>query len=157
MEVFCRSAFNYDRDAASNETGIDCRYDPVTGEETPSLTQQHFAEECDINTIVRRFGITGEMPTGVRLPTYQDFTSVFDFKSAMDAVAKANESFDAMPAEVRARFQNDPQQFLEFVNREENRQEAIKLGLVLPKAQELAAPGAAPAPAPAPAPAQPIT
>ena len=34
-----------------------------------------------------------------------------------------------LPAKARARFQNDPQQFMEFMNDEENIAEAIKLGL----------------------------
>lgn len=129
-EPFVRSAYNYDRDLASDESGLRC--------EDVSLAKQSFAEECDINTIVRRFGVTGELPTNVRMPTYGDFSTVVDFQSAMNAIASANESFDAMPAEVRSRFHNDAGEFVDFCSREENRAEAIKLGLVLPKAAALA-------------------
>ena len=41
---FVRSPFNYDAMAVSNETGLSCPED--------TLTQQNFAEECDINRIV---------------------------------------------------------------------------------------------------------
>ena len=45
VNVFTRSAFNYDVDAVSKDTGF------VSDEE--SLTQQNFKDECDINTILR--------------------------------------------------------------------------------------------------------
>lgn len=136
--IFFRSGFNYDRDAASNESGLDCSVEK-------SLTQQHFAEEVDINTIVKRFGITGEMPQNFVPPTFSDFTGISDFKSAMDAVRQASESFMEMPAHVRARFGNDPQQLLEFVADEKNLDEAVKLGMaVKPPVASVAAPVAAP-------------
>lgn len=131
---FVRSPYNYDTNAAGDESGVDCLFDRVTGEETPSMTKQSFQEECDINTIVRRFGITGELPQGVRMPSYEDFSGVVtDYHTAMNAVAMANESFDAMPAEVRARFKNDPGEFVDFCSDPDNRAEAEKLGLVVPR------------------------
>lgn len=134
---FIRSAYNYDRDEASNDSGLFCP--------EPTRAQQSFAEECDINTIVRRFHIGGELPVGVRMPTYGDFEGVFDFHSAMNAVAAARESFDRMPAEVRSRFENDPAKFVAFCSDEGNRDEAIKLGLVPPRVEPVAVPPAPPA------------
>lgn len=95
-----------------------------------SLTKQSFAEEVDMNTIIRRFGLSGELPTGVRMPEYGDYSNVVDFKSAMDAQAIAHEAFDAMPAAVRSRFDNDPGKFVAFCLDKENMVEARKLGLV---------------------------
>jgi len=126
--VFVRSAFNYDMNAASDETALHCL--------DVSLAKQSFAEECDINTIVRRFNLTGELPSNVVAPTYADFEDIFDFHSAMNVVAQAHEAFGAMPAETRARFHNDPAEFLDFFNNEENRAEAVKMGLVVPPPQE---------------------
>ncbi|WNK14480.1 MAG: internal scaffolding protein [Microvirus sp.] len=120
---FVRNAYNYDRDAASNEAGLD-----FTNEET--LTQQQFAEECDINTIVRRFGLTGEMPTDLRMPVSGDFTGISDFQTAMNVVTSAQEEFMRMPAELRYRFNNDPARILQFLNDATNKDEAIKLGLL---------------------------
>lgn len=133
---FVRSAFNYDRDAASLDSGLAC--------EDKSLTKQSFAEECDINVIARRFGLTGELPQGVRLPRYEDFSEAFDFHSAMNAIAQANESFSALPAEVRARFLNDPGRFVDFCADRGNRDEAIRLGLIDKPLPAPAAPAAAP-------------
>lgn len=122
---FVRNPYNYDRDRASDDAGLRC--------DDLSLCKQSFAEEVDINTIVRRFHLTGELPTDVRAPQYVDFEGVFDFHSAMNAVARAGESFDRMPAHVRARFHNSPAEFVDFCSDAANRSEAVKLGLVFDK------------------------
>jgi len=124
--VFCRSAYNYDMDLASDKSGLKC--------EDPSLTQQQFKEESDINTIVDRFMKSGVLPTPVNMPQYVDFEGIFDFQTAMNAVRAADENFMRMDAKVRARFNNSPQEFLEFFANPENTQEAIRLGLAIPKA-----------------------
>lgn len=120
MSVFVRSAFNYDVDAASDESGLDCQ--------DPSLAKQEFKEESDINTILRRFNVTGHLPN-VRLPQFGDFDGIVDFHSAMNAIAQAHESFDALPAEIRSRFQNDPGQFVDFCLDDQNKDELVKMGL----------------------------
>lgn len=139
---FVRSRFNYDRDLVSLETGLD-----FTGE--PTRTQQQFKEETDINVLVRRFALTGELPAGVRMPTYEDFSEVYDFHSAANAIAEANEAFMQMPAEWRYRFGNDPAQFVKFCSNEENRAEAEKMGLVKSKIPLNTAPPPAPPSTPA--------
>jgi len=95
-----RTPYNYDRDAASNETALVC--------DDPSLAVQDERDECDINTIVTRFGLTGELPSGVRRPEYGDFTGIGDYRQALEAISAADEAFYSMPASVRARFQNNP-------------------------------------------------
>lgn len=119
---FLRTAYNYDMDAASDESGLKC--------EDPSLAQQQFAEECDINNLVERYGLNGELPATVRAPEYNDYSEVGDFQSAMNAVNAARENFMQLPAKLRARFDNDPQRFLEFVHDDRNYQEARDLGLL---------------------------
>lgn len=121
---FVRSPYNYDMEKAGTETGIKC--------EDKSLAQQQFAAEADINTIVKRFNLTGQLPENIRMPQYGDYSGVYDFHTAMNAVALANEAFDAMPANVRARFNNDPAQFVDFCLDDKNLEEATKLGLVHP-------------------------
>jgi len=91
------------------------QYDPAkhsdrerldTGPDT--MVQQQFREEVDINTIVRRFGLTGDMPVFGREPMFGDFTEIHDFESAVEKVDKIRESFMTLAPEVRERFQNDP-------------------------------------------------
>jgi phage internal scaffolding protein len=119
---FLRTPYNYDRDAASNDSGLECL--------DPSMAQQQFREECDINTIMERFGRTGEIIAPIRMPQYGDFDGVNDYHSAMNAIVEAQSAFDSLPAKTRARFSNDPAEFLEFCFNEENRDEAIQLGLI---------------------------
>jgi len=126
---FVRSPYNYDVMAVSDETGLDCSDDP-------SLAKQSFAEECDINTIVRQFGLTGQLPDNVRAPQYGDFTGVFDYQSALNAVIAADDAFMEMPAHVRARFHNDPAAFVEFCSNPDNIEEMDKLGLVVKSVQD---------------------
>lgn len=98
----------------------------------PSLTQQQFAEDADINVMLERFKVTGHLPQGVIPPSYGDFTGISDYRSAAEAVRRANDSFSDLPATVRARFQNSPQQFLEFCSDPGNVDELRKLSLAVP-------------------------
>ena len=50
----------------------------------------------------------------------------------MNVVRAADENFMRLDARVRSRFNNSPQKFLEFFADPENREEAVRLGLVLP-------------------------
>ena len=77
--TFLRAPGNYDPDVVSNETGLAC--DPDEG-----VTQQSFKEECDINVIVERFGLTGQLPENLRMPVSGDFTGITDFQTAMQVV-----------------------------------------------------------------------
>lgn len=95
----------------------------------PSLAQQQFKDDADINVLLERFKVTGQMPQGVTLPSYGDFSTVVDFRSANDAIRRARDSFMELPAALRARFQNDPQVFLEFCSDKANLPELRKLGL----------------------------
>jgi phage internal scaffolding protein len=123
--MFLRTPYNYDMNQVSDETGLSCQ--------DPSLTQQQFAEESDINFIVDRFMKTGHIPTPASMPQYADYDGVFDFQSAMNVVRQADENFMRMDAKVRARFHNSPQEFLEFFADPANADEAVRLGLaVLP-------------------------
>lgn len=118
-----RTGYNYDTDAVSRETGVACPADE-------SQTQQHFKEDADINTIVRRFGLTGQVPENYRAPLLGDFSDVMDFQTAMNAVANASAQFMQLPPELRARFNNDPNALVYFMADENNHAEAVRLGLI---------------------------
>nr|QJB19366.1 MAG: internal scaffolding protein [Microvirus sp.]QJB19619.1 MAG: internal scaffolding protein [Microvirus sp.] len=132
--LFIRSPFNYDMFLASDESALLCR--------DPSLTQQQFAAESDINNIVDTFMKTGHLPDPVSMPQYVDYEGIFDFQSAMNVVRQADENFMRMDAKVRARFHNSPQEFLEFFANPANQDEAIRLGLAVSNVKQE---GAAPA------------
>ncbi|WNK14703.1 MAG: internal scaffolding protein [Microvirus sp.] len=127
-EYVARDGYNYDVEAAGLEDAIECK--------DASLTQQNMKDEADINVLVKRFGITGVMPQNVVAPTYQDFEDVFDYQTAQNAILEANKAFMAMPADVRSRFGNDPQNFVEFASNPENVDEMVKMGLAVAKPVE---------------------
>lgn len=119
-----RQSLDYDTNAASLESAITCP--------EPTLAQQQYAEESDINYIADRYGLTGEMPQVLNLPSYGDFTGIYDFQTAQNAVIAARNQFMTLPAKMRARFDNDPQKLLAFLDDEDNRELAIAMGLVNP-------------------------
>ncbi|UIB81450.1 internal scaffolding protein [Flyfo microvirus Tbat2_130] len=119
---FLRTPYNYDRMLASDLDGLECP--------EPTLAQQQFKEDSDINTLVKRFGITGEMPQLDRIPMNDDFVPIMDYHSAANALLSAKQEFMKLPADVRTRFDNDPGKFLDFTSNEANREELGKMGLL---------------------------
>lgn len=128
----------YDDDADQLErqaTAISCL--------DPSLTQQHFVKDADLNTIVKRYGITdGAFPPAALDPRYfGDFTDEADFREHLDRVRNATDRFNALPADLRATFGNDPVLLHEWVSDPANVDEAVQMGLLhkhttTPKIQE---------------------
>jgi len=121
-KVFVRNPYNYDMALASEESGLICK--------DPSLAQQHMKDECDINVIVERFGVTGRVPVTLIEPTYGDFSGVSDYHTALNKIKAADEAFMALPAKIRAKFDHDPNALLQYLQNEENRDEAIQIGLI---------------------------
>lgn len=118
----------YDPDVASDEASL--YIDP---EEDRAV--QSFKDEADINVLVRRIGLTGEMPPPRPGAQYGDFSEVVDFSSAMQAVASAKSAFMELPARVRAQFDNSPAQLLSFVHSDDPRdiEDAVEMGLIPPR------------------------
>lgn len=123
-------ALNYDTHAASVLSGLECL--------EPGRAIQSQKDEADINTIVKRFGITGMVPQGLKAPKVGDFDGIFDFQTAMNAIVEADRSFMQLPADTRSRFGNDPGRFVDFCTEQnddgslKNRDELVRLGLSLP-------------------------
>ncbi|AZL82860.1 internal scaffolding protein [Apis mellifera associated microvirus 30] len=97
---------------------------------TNTEVQQHFKDECDINNIVKRLGPNG-LAELIKIDPkqYGDFSEVPTYQESLLIVSKAQAQFDALPADLRDRFSNDPAKFLEFTSNKENLPEMIKLGL----------------------------
>lgn len=125
--MFIRTPYNYDTEMASLEAGLHC--------EDESLAVQSQKEEADINTLLKRFGITGQMPQDMRMPQYGDFTGISSYQDAMFAVKAAEIEFLKLPGHIRKRFGHDPEQLLAFMAEDKNREEAEKLGLLAIKQQ----------------------
>lgn len=118
---FVRSPYNYDRDLASTESGLLCL--------DPTRTQKQFKDECDINVIIERFGVTGQLPVMAVQPMSGDFTGIGDYREALDVVAAANENFYRLSSKVREKFNNDARQFVDFCVNPGNIEAVRELGL----------------------------
>lgn len=119
---FVRNPYNYDKDEASINDALLCQ--------DVSLAQQHMKDECDINVIIEKFGITGQLPESPVSPQYGDFSGVTDYHSALNQINATMDDFMALPAKLRVRFDHDPVKLLEFLQNDQNRDEAIHLGLI---------------------------
>lgn len=106
---------------------IDCGKDSVA---TGGRTVQSEAPACDINKMMALYQKTGVIPQSQRVPQYGDFSNTMDYMEAKKLTENANRMFDALPALIRKRFENDPAQLLMFMEDHENRTEAEELGLV---------------------------
>jgi len=105
-------------------------------------TKQSFKSECDINNIVKKYTKNGTLPSMIKEnPVYGDFSKPIDYMTAHDIIEKADKQFNALSSEIRKRFNNRPEEFLEFVENPENTDELIKMGLANPKKVEVPAAG----------------
>ena len=102
----------------------------------PSMTQQHFKDETMIDNILQKYAETGFLTdpfTPKRPIQFGDFSDVKDFQTAQNAIALATEYFESLPANVRASFNNSPQEFLNALNDPEQRSKLEELGFVAPE------------------------
>lgn len=96
----------------------------------PSKTDQSFKNEADVNNIMARYRKTGQIThLAKHQGSYADVSEIPDLSQALDQVTKAQQAFDALPSELRARFGNSPVNMIEFLQNDNNIDEAIKLGL----------------------------
>lgn len=119
---FVRNGYNYDTDKVSRETAL------VSDPET--RTQQQFKDECDINVILERFGVTGQLPLNAMQPLTGDFVNVEgDYQMALEAVRAADENFMRLPSKIREQFNNEPQRFVDFCVNPANIEAVREMGL----------------------------
>lgn len=104
---------------------------PTGGEK---LTQQHFAAEANINTIMERHLRTGGPLLGPgkqsgRQPIFTELTGQ-TYHEMLCKIQEVQGTFAALPAKIRKRFANNPHQLIRFLEDSNNLNEAISLGLV---------------------------
>ncbi len=101
----------------------------------PSLTQQQFKDEADINYIVSMYDSTGVMPTyhgdgQPAQPMFGDFANLPDnAQDVYNQMLAAKADFDNLPLDVRKRFNYDPAAFLDFAEDPNNIDELVAMGL----------------------------
>lgn len=142
---FVRSPYNYDIEAVSDQTGLSCT--------DSSRTQQQFRDESNVNHIMKKFGRAGVVPSYPRQDLGSEFIDIISYQDALNALNESAKEFMKLPAQTRRYFDNDPGKFVEFCSNEDNRDEAIRLGLVKkPVAPEPSLEGSPPSSSPPPAP-----
>ncbi len=96
----------------------------------PSLAKQSFRDECNINTIMKKFEKTG---IAEHLNTfkgeYGSFINYEDYHSSLNKILEAKETFFKIPAQIRAKFDNDPSKFLQFTQDPKNHDQMVDMGL----------------------------
>lgn len=101
--------------------------------DSKSMTQQHFKEAADINNIVDKYKRTGTltdpMQTSGRTPQFGDFTTS-DYHTNANTIARIKSEFEHLPAKIRAHFKNNVEEMINFLAIAENKNEAIKMGLL---------------------------
>lgn len=95
----------------------------------PSKTDQSKEPETNANNVVAQYYKNGTWPASRGPGIYADLSSVTDLMGAYETVQKASEAFDALPAQLRERLNNDPQQLITYLNDPRNDAEAIALGI----------------------------
>lgn len=99
----------------------------------PTLTKQSFKADCDINNIVAKYRCTGLCNhINSDKPRWIDCVGVADYQVACELIDSACAQFAALPAKIRARFDNNPEKMLAFCEDSKNFEEAVKLGIVAP-------------------------
>jgi len=101
----------------------------------PSLTDQSFKDECDVNNIVKRFKQTGLLPRVEAEGFFEDVTLIpEDLMAAKARIRETERAFYMLPSELREKFGNSYISLLQFLEDPANREEAISLGLFAKKA-----------------------
>lgn len=96
-----------------------------------SLTEQQFASECDLPSIIAKYGIVP--PPSVSPLTGADVSQYGDYAECLQAVVDATAQFESMPSSIRERFGYDPHSFFKWVADPQNIEEGIRLGIFTPR------------------------
>jgi phage internal scaffolding protein len=89
----------------------------------------------NINQIMTRYHKTGILgdPRSMKKPLFADVSNAIPYREALDIVLSAEEQFNQIPASIREKFRNNPQEMINFLQNPSNDEEAIKLGLKQPR------------------------
>lgn len=109
----------------------------VSFKEVQSRTKQMFRDGTRIDNVLKKYATAGvDSAMAPWLFAQGMATAPFgvdqgkDYHAQLSAVTSVRQYFESLPAKLRARFGNDPAQFVAFVSDDRNREEAEKLGLV---------------------------
>ena len=98
--------------------------------DAPAMTKQAPKDECDINRIMAKYEKDGLLDhLNTHQGDYGDFVDFNDYHSSLNAIHAAQNAFMSIPPAIRAKFNNDAAQFLEFTQDPKNLDQMVDLGL----------------------------
>lgn len=121
---------------ATSKPKFHTRYNPPPSPgivfEEPTMTQQHFRDECDINKIVERAIRTGDTTvfTSAQRAEFYDASAITDYVDAMALIDDVNDDFNSLPSTIRSMFGNNVKQYVEWMSNPQNWSKARELGLL---------------------------
>jgi len=100
----------------------------------PSKTRRDVGIETDMNKIVGK-GLnpgSGRLSSGMQGSRVLQYGILLSesYHEMLNHVIDTQHAFRALPARIRARFHNNPEQMLRFLDDPKNKTEAIKLGII---------------------------
>ena len=101
---------------------IDCSNDDI-------IVEQSHKDEVNINNIVKRHGIDMLQKIAAMQQPQWDNNPSNDFQESMEIVTKAQQTFEQLSSDVRKKFNNNPAEFMDYVQNPENQNGLISLGL----------------------------
>lgn len=101
-----------------------------TVNQAPDMAQSQYEKECDVTQIMKKADATGQLThLAAHQGTYVDLVGAPDFMEMNNKVIRAQQAFMTLPAELRAKCNNDPAQFLAMLADSKNDEELIRLGV----------------------------
>lgn len=94
-----------------------------------SITEQHHELETDINKIIARNGLELRQDVNILQNLRFDDVQNNDFQEMMNMLITGREAFASLPSDIRKYFDNDPAQFLDFVNNPDSHDQLVEWGL----------------------------
>lgn len=102
----------------------------ITVNKEPTKTDQSYKKQCDASYIVQKYATTGQLThVATRQGQFADVSGVQDLLPSMLVVEKAKTEFMSLPADIRRKFDNSPDKFIEFLADPKNDEQAVELGL----------------------------
>lgn len=100
-------------------------------------TLQSPSHDANINNIVGRWLTTGNPPEHINLhtPKWGDFSTAGTYHDMANRVASVAQSFARLPSKIRRKFENQPEQLMDYLSDPANYPEAIELGILDPSLQ----------------------
>ena len=101
--------------------------------DTASHTQQHFADETDINKLIdiamKTKSVDALLSMQTKSARYGDVSNLSDYQRSLDIVFDVEDRFMSLPATLRRHFNDDPAEYIDFISNPDNHAKGVELGI----------------------------